>query len=252
VTDRDRLPTKLKNDAILEAILEARFEPDPSLVPEIFIGRFADNAGWSGFRHARMASADIPAPIRQVDPNLRYLPSIELTSPDGGRVLRIGPQVVAYSRRGVYPGWDTSFGAELQAVVEHLYRVLPEVRVRRLGLRYVNAMKSDMHGIRSIGDLAIKVSVGDHVLSNSLNVNFKTNVGTDFETMTRIASIDLAEGIVPETATAIIDIDVYTSGAFTTDDVSAVKKWVVEAHDYEKIAFFDVLGEENTERLREK
>jgi uncharacterized protein (TIGR04255 family) len=208
VTDRDRLPTKLKNDAILEAVLEIRFEQSPSLIPEIFIGRFADNASWSDFRHARMASADIPAPIRRTDPNLRYLPSIEMTSPDGGRVLRIGPQAVAYSRRGVYPGWGTSFGAELRSVIEHLYRIVPGVSVSRLGLRYVNALKSDIHGIRSIGDLAIMVSVADQTLSNSLNLNFKTNIGTDFETMSRIASIDLAEGIIPDNATVIVDIDV--------------------------------------------
>jgi uncharacterized protein (TIGR04255 family) len=249
---RDRLPTKLKNDAILEAVLEIRFEPDSSQVPEIFIGRFADNEEWKGFRHARMASADIPTPLRLADPNLRYLPSIEMTSPDGGRALRIGPQAVMYSRRGVYPGWNTNFGAELRAVVEHLYRVLPGVRVSRLGLRYINALKSDIHGISMVGDLAIKVSVADQILSNSLNLNFKTDVGTDFETMSRIASIDIAEGIIPENATVIVDIDVYTGGAFTTSDVGAVKDWITEAHDHEKAAFFKVLGEKNTERLREK
>ena len=252
MTDRDTLPTKLKNDAILEAVLEARFEPDPSLVPEIFIGRFADNPKWSGFKHARLAPADIPAPIRRADPNLRYLPSIEMTSPDGGRVLRIGPQAVTYSRRGAYPGWDTSFGAELQAVVEHLYRVVPNVSVSRLGLRYVNALKSDIHGITSIADLAIIISVGEQTLGNSLNLNFKTNIGTDFETMSRIASIDLAEGVIPEHATVIVDIDVHTGGAFTVNEEDRVKNWVVEAHDYEKAAFFKVLGKENTERLREK
>ena len=146
-----------------------------------------------------------------------------------------------------------AFGAELRAVVDHLFRVIPTVTVSRLGLRYVNALKSDVHGIRSIADLAIKVSVGDQVPSDSMNLNFKTNVGTDFETMSRIASVDLAEGIIPENATVIVDIDVYTGGiTITANDVGAVNNWVAEAHDYEKVAFFSVLGEDNTERLREK
>jgi uncharacterized protein (TIGR04255 family) len=250
--EKDRLPTKLKNDAILEAVVEIRFEPDPSLVPEIFIGRFADNKDLSGFRHARLASADIPAHIRQADPNLRYLPSIEMTSPDGRKVLRIGPQSVVYSRRAPYPGWTESFGNELRNVVDHLYQVAPAVPVSRLGLRYVNALTSDKHGIKGIGDLAIRVSVNKQALSDHLNLNFKTGVGSDFETITRIASIDLAEGVIPDNSTVIVDIDVYTRSAFRTADVNDVQKWIVEAHDCEKEAFFGVLGEENTERLREE
>jgi hypothetical protein len=70
--------------------------------------------------------------------------------------------------------------------------------------------------------------------------------------MSRIASADMAEGVIPENATVIVDIDVYTRPAFTTNDVAAVKKWATEAHIYEKQAFFTVLGVENSERLREK
>jgi len=250
--DRDKLPVKLRNDAILEAVVEIRFEPEPSFVPEIFIGRFADNTAWSTFRLARLASADIPARIRQIDANLRYLPSIEMTSPDGGRVLRIGPQSVGYVRRAPYPGWINSFGNELRNVVDHLYQVVPAVSVSRLGLRYVNALKSDLHNIKGIGDLVIGISIDKRPLSDHLNLNYKTGVGSDFETMTRIASIDLAEGIIPENSTVVVDIDVYTRSDFCTTDVNDVQKWIVEAHDCEKAAFFDVLGKENTERLRER
>jgi len=103
----------------------------------------------------------------------------------------------------------------------------------------------------NVADLAIKVSLGSNMLSDHLNLNYKTNVGTDFETMSRIASIDLAEGVIPDHATVIVDIDVYTSNIFTTKDVDVVKKWVIEAHDHEKVAFFDILGEKNANRLQE-
>ena len=247
---KDELPAKLKNDAILEAVVEIRFEPESSFVPEIFIGRFADK--WSGFRHARLASADIPARIRQADANLRYLASIEMTSPDGGKVLRIGPQSVSYIRRAPYPGWTNGFGSELHKVVDDLYQVIPAVSVSRLGLRYVNALKSDLHNIKGIRDLAIDISVDKQILSDHLNLNYKADVGSDFETMTRIASIDLAEGTIPEHSTVVVDIDVYTRSNFCTTDVNDVQKWIVEAHDYEKAEFFKVLGKENTERLRER
>jgi hypothetical protein len=53
-----RLPTKLKDDAILEAVLEIRFEPAPMVVPEIFLGQFVGAPAWAGFRAARLGAAD--------------------------------------------------------------------------------------------------------------------------------------------------------------------------------------------------
>jgi uncharacterized protein (TIGR04255 family) len=245
-----KIPRKLKVDAILEAVIELRFEPDSLLVPEIIFGRFADVELWKDFRQARLPMADIPAPIRRADPNLRYQPSIEMSSPDGSIAVRIGPQAVTYARRGNYPGWE-KFGLEIDAVVDQLYRIIPKVNVSRIGLRYINALDSNLHGIKSVEQMAISISVADQPVVGSLNLNFKSNVGTNFETMCRIATIDMAEGAIPDNATVIVDIDVYTQQEFSTTSAVDVKKWVSEAHLKEKESFFTVLGEEATARLRE-
>jgi hypothetical protein len=42
--------------------------------------------------------------------------------------------------------------------------------------------------------------------------------------MTRIASVDLAQGIIPEHATLIVNIDVYTFQGFSANDANSVKK----------------------------
>lgn len=244
------LPIRLKADAILEAGLEIRFEPDPSLVSEIVVGRLADADEWRTLRAARLPTADIPAAIRRANPALKYQPSLDMTSADGKVSFRVGPQVLAYVRRGTYPGW-AGFGPELERVINHLYRVIPNVQVSRLGLRYINALKSDTHGIRSIDDMGIKISFADGTLSSGINLNFKTYSGTDLEVMCRIASVDLAEGNIPEGAAVIVDIDVHTSGSFAEGDVNAAKRWVKEAHDREKEIFFKSIGSEATERLRE-
>lgn len=245
-----KLPTKLKNDAILEAVLEIRFEPDPNLVAEILFGRFADVPEWREFKQVRLPTADIPAPIRRADPNLRYHPSVELVSTDGGLSVRIGPQVIAYSRRGDYPGWNV-FGAELTKVVDSLYRILPNAQVSRLGLRYINALRSDVHGINNISDLDIAIAVAGSNVTSSLNLNFKTDVNSNHEAMSRIATVDLAEGSIPDNASVIVDIDVYTGRSFSTRAIEDVKSWVIAAHQKEKESFFKVLGEKATQRLRE-
>lgn len=245
------LPKKLKSDAILEAVLEIRFEPAPITVAEIMFGRLADTPDWRGFNSVRLPTADIPTPMRLADLNLRFLPSVELVSPDGGVSVRVGPNMIAYSRRGKYPGWAV-FGRELKVVVNRLYEVLPGAPVSRLGLRYINALRTDLHHIETVDDMAIQVSVSGKKILNSLNLNFKTRVGTNFETMSRIATIDMAEGNIPEHAKIIVDVDVYTCRDFSATESVEVEKWIDSAHDLEKESFFEALGVKATERLREE
>jgi uncharacterized protein (TIGR04255 family) len=105
-------PAKLKQDAIVEAILEVRFDLPRPAIPEIFLGRLADRQAWRGFAQRPMPASQVPAQIRRIDPNLRYQPVIELVSQDQGRAVRIGPQVLSYHRLKKYVGWD-SFKPEL-------------------------------------------------------------------------------------------------------------------------------------------
>jgi hypothetical protein len=48
----NQLPQKLKNDAIVEAIFEIRF--DTSTILEVLIGRLADLVPWNGFKQQRL------------------------------------------------------------------------------------------------------------------------------------------------------------------------------------------------------
>lgn len=247
----DDFPIRLKVDAILEAVLELRFDLDSSVMPEIAFGRFADAESWRGFRQIRLPTADIPAAIRRADPNLRHQPSIELVSANGSISVRIGPQVIAYSRRGEYPGWNR-FGKELNDVVVLLHKVIPSANVRRIGLRYINALRSDAHGIRSIADLDLSIKVAGDDLYEGVNVNFKKGFGRYGEVTARIATVDMAEGAIPEHATVIADIDVYTLPSYSEKDQAVVTEWIENAHSEEKRQFFNMLGREATERLRDR
>ena len=102
----EKLPKKLRVDAILEVLFDVRFEPDRSLVAEVIIGRFADIPELRGFNHVRLPSADIPAQFRRADPNLKFQPSVDMTSPDGRITFRVGPYSIVFVRRGGYPGWS--------------------------------------------------------------------------------------------------------------------------------------------------
>lgn len=44
------IPTKLKHDAIVEAVVEIRFDMPAKTIPEIFFGRLAEYEPWRGIR----------------------------------------------------------------------------------------------------------------------------------------------------------------------------------------------------------
>jgi hypothetical protein len=64
-TRKKRIPAKLKDDAIVEAVLEVRF--DMTTIPEVVLGRLADCPSWKGFEQGRMPTYEIQAILRQAD-----------------------------------------------------------------------------------------------------------------------------------------------------------------------------------------
>src|SRR5438552_15913338 len=88
------IPRKLKQDAIIEAIFEMRF--DTGMIPEILFGRLAEYDGWKGLEQQRLPSYDIPRQLREFDPTLRFAPVFELRVGIGHRAIRIATPLLAY------------------------------------------------------------------------------------------------------------------------------------------------------------
>src|SRR5437870_2571632 len=106
------IPSKLKHDAIVEALFEARFNMET--LPELFFGRLADYEPFQSFERRRMPAHDIPPFVRENDPSFRYQSIFELSDFAGHRAVRIGPHVLSYHRTAPYVGWAT-FKLELEA-----------------------------------------------------------------------------------------------------------------------------------------
>jgi hypothetical protein len=84
-TRKKRIPAKLKHDAIVEALLEVRF--DMTTASEILFGRLADWPSWKDFEQGRMPAYELPDFLRQADPNLRYQPLFELHNAEKSRAV---------------------------------------------------------------------------------------------------------------------------------------------------------------------
>jgi len=243
------LPIKLKCDAIVEALLEFRFESQ--LLPDIFIGRFADRESWQGWAQNLLPAYNLPPQLRTIDPNVQYAPTIELVDKEGARVLRIGPSVISYHRKAPYVGW-AKFKPELEQVTAALFGAAKDAVIKRLGLRYMNSLRQNVHGIAALTDLDLKMTVSEDAITKAANLNFTTQFEKQTACTVRIATPEFVIGVLPADTSVYIDVDVYTSEGFATKDKKVVDEWVEFAHTQEKTEFFHLFKQSTIDKLREE
>ncbi len=242
------LPKKLKEDAIVEALLEVRFESDD--IGEIVIGRLNDFSLWNDFQSQRLPHADIPEVIRESDPNLRYSSIIERRGDN--TAVRIGPRSISFHAYAPYIGWD-ELSRKLEAVVSELFAKLKNLRILRLGLRYINLIEKSRHKVNAISSLELSLEVANKKVVDGLNISFQHQVSDQHIVMTRVASPQfIMAANLPEDVSSVIDVDVFTPGGYSGTDLGSVSEWISNAHVFEKAAFFQLLPKDLVEELREE
>jgi uncharacterized protein (TIGR04255 family) len=242
-----RTPKQLREDAIIEAILEIRFDGGET-IPEIAVGRLADRAEWKNFRRHRLPISELPEQVRLADPNLRVQPLVELIAADGVRTIKIGTNVLSFHNTRTYLGWNTSFKKELASTVSFLFKHVAGIKVRRVGLRYINALTEARHFISSATDLNIDITLNDNPLNRPFNLNFTGDNGR-LTTMTRIATKEFVQGVFPPDMSVYVDIDTYTQDGFISQSAKEIKQVIDDAHICLKNTFFELLPEEIVNRL---
>jgi uncharacterized protein (TIGR04255 family) len=243
------VPKKLKRDSIVEAIFEIRFEAQA--IPEIVFGRFADNEKWAGWQQRELPAYQIPAQLRNLDPNLKYAPILELGQPNKTYLLRFGPSVVSCHQQAPYSGW-ADFKPELSSVISTLFAATRgQLLVKRLGLRYLNALRPQLHYVGSIKDLDMQFVVSEGPVTDSLNINYTVRVGNNTSCTVRVATKDFVQGALPEDTSVYLDIDVFTDDGFSTSDEGLVREWIEFAHTQEKAEFFHLFTQELVDKLKE-
>jgi uncharacterized protein (TIGR04255 family) len=240
------LPERINPDAILEALVELRF--DHTELPELVLGRLLDAQLWAGYEQVRLPTADIPQPIREMDVNLRYQPLVELRKGDGTRVAKIGGHVMSYHVVGPYPGWSV-FKDEIEIAVREAIAKLKSPQLSRIGFRYINILRPDEHHVHGLVDTNVTLKVGNEVLTESVAVNYVRMIDPNHTITVRVATPDLVAGNVRPGFSILCDIDIATKAADSiTNDIDALT-WIEQAHTLEKAEFFAILPERIAKKL---
>lgn len=178
------LPRKLKKDAVAEALLEVRF--DSTELGELVVGKLASHEMWKGFASTRLPLADIPAPIRQADPNLAYQAVLERRNSDTTRVVKFGDRVFSYHALPPYPGWDL-LEPELLRAMEIVFVSVDGFTAKRFGFRYINVLTPE-HSVHGAETLNFNVAVARAPLGAPLNLNYLRILSDQHQAIVRIAS----------------------------------------------------------------
>lgn len=236
---------KLRPDGIVEALLELRFT-SPEF-PELFSGKLASIDFRPEMSISRLPFADMPAPIRRSDPGLLHQALFHAQSADGSRVAKIGERVFSWHALAPYPGWEV-FRPELVSTVHHVFSSVVGCHVERLGLRYLNVLKSDLHFVEGLQSTNLQVLVSGDSLQAPMNVNYRREYGNQ-TSLIRIATPEFVQG-PQEDFSLMIDVDISTERP-ETGAAKEVIQWIDDAHQLLKSEFFGLLSEETIKKLTE-
>jgi uncharacterized protein (TIGR04255 family) len=105
----NKIPKRLKKEPLIEAIWQAQFEPKEGLpVGDLLPGILysALKAEYPNLQLHRLPTADIPAPVAQLDPNLRFSAKYRMEEPGSPFLFQVGDRIVTMNCRKPYTGWS--------------------------------------------------------------------------------------------------------------------------------------------------
>ena len=221
--DKVRLARKLNPAPIIEAVVEIRF--DSTLLSGNVVNKLLLEFG-KEYSVKDLPLLQIPEPIRDNDPQFQHLPVKQLIK--DGLILQIGGRVISFVNKGDYIGWP-SLKANVRLMVEKLRSANVASRYKRLGVRYLNVINSNiLEHINLILATSEKQIIEEGV---DLRLGFAHNqYRAKIRLSNNLRKIDKGEKITG----TLIDIDTFIEG-FKEDDLLGL---VDGAHTLEKQIFF--------------
>lgn len=174
----EKMPARLKREPLIEAVWEIRFSGAdlsiadllPGMIFRAFPGRFSA---------VRLPLADVPAPVVEHEPSLRYGTKLRLEKDN--QTILIGGRVVSLSYRRPYPGWKC-FSDEIRKLADVVKETGLVRKLERLSLKYIDLIQPEQ-------------SDGIDCLSVSLRIAGQDIVSSPVQLRTEIAEGDLVHAV---------------------------------------------------------
>ncbi len=243
------IPKRLEKEPLLEAVWEIRFGTESNLpVGEMLPGLLYQALQEDYPTIVRLPAADIPRPIAETDPALRYVPTVRLEGPPGTSfAIQVGDRVVSLNNRRPYSGW-TDFSSRIKKLAELLRSTGLIQNPERFSLKYVDLIELDTPP--SLTSLHVSLSVAGRDLDGR-QVQLRTEINDDpFVHILQIASpVDAVIASKERRQGTLVDIDTIHAVAGDVEFWDVLNDELDEAHARSKRLFFDLLRPEAEKRL---
>lgn len=234
---KENLPQQINPCPIAEALFEVRYSSDfPSDAVFGIVYQKVSNH-FPGIIPQELGVMQLPLQIRRTDEKFKYQAYYSLRK--DSLTLSIGPDVLAFGALRPYIGWQQWFSfiqtilddALISGVIKH---------IERIGLRYINVFDEPI-----LENTKVNIEINSNIIGIE-SVNLRTEIkDSGFIKVLQIGNeVAVTENNKTRNA-SVIDIDcLYECNMGIEDFKSNYKKITEDAHDREKIFFFNLLKPE--------
>lgn len=235
----NQIPKHLKKEPLIEAIWQAQFEPKEGLpVGDLLPGILysALKVDYPNLQLHRLPTADIPAPIAQFDPNLRFSAKYRMEEPGSPFLFQVGDRIVTMNCRKPYSGWS-AFKERILKLVEVIESSGLVPTPMRHSLRYIDLL--NLNPAPSLNALQVSFQIGKWSLENRpIQMRVEIPDG-DCNHVIQIATP--AEANLPEGKLQGSVIDLETSSSAQPGSWQDVRAQIEQIHDRSKAVFYQQL-----------
>lgn len=238
-----KIPTKLNLCPIIESVFEIRFDSalDANIVFALIYGKLKDDFP----KVETLPLSELPASMRDADPNLKYQPAYKLHYKDNENiVLQICAKAVGFSFTPEYCGWN-----DFSSFVIHYLKKIKEAevvsQVIRIGFRVINFIEGNVFdGEKTNLKICLK---NEEIPYKETSIKTIFSDG-DCHSITMIFNEAQLNNVTPNKKGSVIDIDTFSvnCSCFFENAHAFLEK----IHLAEKKVFFKLLTEEYLKSLQ--
>lgn len=228
------IPKRLKHEPLIEAIWQVQFDSleASEVLPGLLYARLRQT--YPDLRLHRLPTADLPAGLAQVDPNLGLAAKIRLEAPDAPFLWQVGARVATVNCRKPYAGWPR-FNAAILDLIQTLENSGVVPQPQRHSLRYIDLLTLDEPPDLSAFQMTLQLG-GQPIRNLPLQMRLEL---PDEGCSHRIQIATPAQVQLPEgTRTgSVIDLETFASGLVAGWE--QVRSQLDMLHDRSKEIFFE-------------
>ena len=227
------VPKRLQQEPLIEAIWQLQFESPAigDVLPGVLFSELKTR--YPNLSLSRLPAADIPAPVAQVDPNLRFVAKVMMEESGSPFRWQVGDRVVTLNCRKPYVGWE-SFREEITKLVEILQKSGLVANIQRHSLRYLDLLT--LAPPPDLTALKLKVELGDHeIRQNNCQLRLEIPVNS---------WVHVVQIVIPAKANLLGEVlegtlvDLETLSMTPPEDLQQSLRELEDLHEQSKDLFF--------------